>query len=261
MLQDNSIHANQFQFKNPIKRIELDAIRGEVLVLEDQNKNILIHRIETKNKNNTSQYTINLDPEKFHLQNAGNQFLFFSEIIDPTKTNDRAIKVFDLTRNEFVLSVKGKRFKGFIANDEIELESMEYLSLKKENVKLGNREGKIELIPIEGQYPELYYNQNEHFDSMKSFLEKELELVVEGPIEVLEYNELLILSVHCMENQMRAKNLVIINSEGLILFKKLMYQNLKKAIPDSFFVFNELLFFVSEFRTLNVIQLSFSNAN
>jgi hypothetical protein len=102
----------------------------------------------------------------------------------------------------------------------------------------------------------LQYNENSgHFQTMKFFLESKAGLSPVYMVEYLEYRQFVIMSTYA-DTKGLANFLIVFDSDGNLILKETLGENLKGIGLDTFFIANDRLFFVrnkSELVSYNML--------
>jgi hypothetical protein len=108
-------------------------------------------------------------------------------------------------------------------------------------------------IPARQNFPVIrplqYPQGTQHFETVKTFIERKCKLLPVLAIEYCEYKSLIIVSVFVEESDL-ANYLIVFDSEGQIVLKEQLGENLKGIAYDTFFLFAGFIIFVKNKREL-----------
>lgn len=102
--------------------------------------------------------------------------------------------------------------------------------------------------------PLQYYQENGHFETVKSFLRENFNLTAIHLIEYLEFETFIIISCYSQEKHL-ANYLFVLTSSGELLLKEKIADELKGIGVDTFFLFSGYLIFVKNKSELVSIKL------
>ncbi|HEY0652607.1 MAG TPA: DUF4905 domain-containing protein [Chryseosolibacter sp.] len=97
--------------------------------------------------------------------------------------------------------------------------------------------------------PLQYIQGTEHFETVKRFIERKCQFTPVDAIEYREYESLIVISAFERQTDL-ANYLIVFNSEGDIVLKEQLGENLKGIAYDTFFIFRGFLIFVKNKREL-----------
>lgn len=90
-------------------------------------------------------------------------------------------------------------------------------------------------------FPEHYLEGTTHFETIKIFLEKILQIRVFGSIDYLEHKNFIIITYFFSKNEEISNNLLILEANAQILLNECINTQTKGVTLDSFFVINHTL--------------------
>lgn len=254
MLSDKSINEEIIKFKSPIQNILVDQYRNDFWVVE-LSKNRTFIRIRLKDLQ-ISEHKILIE-ESYNLVEVNNGLIAFKKSHDPSKIEMAGFKIYSVLENEFIRDYEGYRFLNFNGMDSINFskqhfDKVEYLtdSLElPESAKINQNQSKV-------MSPEPIHKGQDFYNSISEFFEPKLEGKIFGPIDFLEALEHLFFSFHIKQNNTMVKYLLVLDNKKEIIKITKCNENLKKLIPESFFLYSNFLIFVSTFDTLHIIDFN-----
>ncbi|MBT1704001.1 DUF4905 domain-containing protein [Chryseosolibacter indicus] len=92
--------------------------------------------------------------------------------------------------------------------------------------------------------PLQYYEQTNHFETVKTFLNTRFQLNALSMIEYLEINSLIIISVYAQEENDLVNYLLVVDEAGNLVIKETIGRNLQGIGVDTFFIVSGYLIFV-----------------
>lgn len=105
-------------------------------------------------------------------------------------------------------------------------------------------------------YPTLYFEGEEHFNTVQAFLKQQVEIEAVKAIEYAETNSCLLVSFYTLEATGKLKNdLVVFNLEGDLQLKVTLGTALSGIGSDTFFIFKHNLYFIQNKDILQVFRL------
>lgn len=91
--------------------------------------------------------------------------------------------------------------------------------------------------------PLQYYQETQHFETVKSFILMKSQMSALSVIEYLEYKSLVFISFYVQEIDL-ANYLLVLNDQGEVLLKERIGEQLKGIGVDTFFILSGYLIFV-----------------
>jgi hypothetical protein len=184
---------------------------------------------------------------------AGNQ-LMLSVYADTNNPDKKSLIVFDVElkkmswwRNDFsvdavdTLFIKGRDTK--FGHKELTLQLQTGKEIPGDSVVLQEQQNFDLIRPFQ------YQEGNEHFETIRTFLNDKTGLL---PVTILEYcevNALIIVSVFVKEGEL-ANYLFVFSKTGEMVLKESLGEHLKGIASDTFFIFSGYLIFVKNKREL-----------
>lgn len=109
-------------------------------------------------------------------------------------------------------------------------------------------------VTNEIRYPTTYHEHNEYFSWFEKFFSK-LEVTPLRQVEHIESIGITFLSYYFLEKGKLSNELIFINSEGNLLDRFVLEQDLQGVGRDTFFVLNQKIFFITNQKTLNIYEI------
>ncbi|MCP4522228.1 MAG: DUF4905 domain-containing protein [Cytophagales bacterium] len=138
---------------------------------------------------------------------------------------------------------------------------------EQEFLKIETRSGEIlettaESLPLQTQeiksigYPLHYDKENSHFETLVKFLIQLQNIEPVNAIEYWESSQHIVISYYICDEENKLENyLLILSTEGEILFQDCIAESLEGVGLDTFFIYQEKLFFVQKKNKVVCIEL------
>jgi hypothetical protein len=252
VLKDKAIQEYHLNFEKSISNIEVDLFTKKIW-LETESTNSLFS-VNLFANCQLEEHNIAVDRKLYpSLKAVGNDFLVFTDIVNPSMSNELKLLVFDVSSKKNIHESIGYRFNEFKDSRNISISKLVFENIQYENIELSSSLKGDKLLPDwELQMPSLIVQEDSEYENMKLYLEEKLELAVFGPIEYFEEKFGLILSFHSQKDKNYNKYLLILNEDGKITENWTLNENLSKIRSDSFFVFGKYLVFVKSDKSLEI---------
>jgi hypothetical protein len=229
-------------------------------------RNIIFLEVRQEEAKKVSFFAYNLDARDFmfrdlvfdepwwiNLADASGNVLIFTIYMDTNNPDRKSIIAFDFEQNKTIwwrnnFSLSGVNANQVLGSDTgsgmkfLTLNLLDGLPAQNENV-LEVRQNFLVHKPLQ------YFEQTSHFDTVKSFLEVKHQISAISVIEYLELHSLLFISYYEAGNGL-ANYLIVLNTEGEVLLKEKIGEQLKGIGFDTFFILSGYLIFVKNKREL-----------
>ncbi len=184
---------------------------------------------------------------------AGAGMLLFTHYADTNNPDKKSVMAYDVVqqqlkwwKNNFVVAnvndniVVGADTKFGSRELMVDIRTGDEL---KESVNFSPSQNFMVIRPLQ------YFEQTEHFNTVKDFIERKCAISATQLIEYCEHRSLIIISAFAEEGNL-ANYLMVFNSEGDIVLKEQLGENLKGIAFDTFFILTGFLIFVKNKREL-----------
>ena len=185
---------------------------------------------------------------------ANQGMLLFTLYTDTNNPDNKSVIAFDIHqkeirwwKNNFVVAyVKDGFVVGHdtkFGSQEICLEIRSGKVVKNDALEFQPRQNFNLIRPLQ------YIQGTDHFESVKAFLERKCSFSPVHVVEYREYHSLILVSAFSGQTDL-ANYLIVFNSEGDIVLKEQLGENLKGIAYDTFFILSGFLIFVKNKREL-----------
>ena len=179
--------------------------------------------------------------------------LLFTLYTDTNNPEKKSVIAFDIQtrevkwwKNNFVIaSVSG----GLIAGHDTKFGSREVCLEIASGTEAPDVKIEFQLQNFKLIRPLQYIQGTDHFESVKSFLERKCSFSPVHVVEYCEYHSLILISAFTGQTDL-ANYLIVFNSEGDRVLKEQLGENLKGIAYDTFFILSGFLIFVKNKREL-----------
>ncbi len=132
-----------------------------------------------------------------------------------------------------------------------------YYTIKAENGDISEENSTLPNEEAKNFYdlPLRYFEGEEYFETVKTFLQKKLQVNASKVINYLEKGDKIILSYYLSENKLLSHFMLIMDKKGKTLLHEKLDEELKGIATSNFFVFENLLLFISSKTLLKGIEL------
>jgi len=107
-----------------------------------------------------------------------------------------------------------------------------------------------------GEFPTAYPTENEFYPSLKKFIEERTQGEIEGTIDYLEFEQLILASSNFKESDTYSLQLFVYDAEGVLKDQITLEENLKGLAVGTFFMVGRALIFVEEKRKLKICSIA-----
>jgi hypothetical protein len=123
-----------------------------------------------------------------------------------------------------------------------------------EQLRLGS--GAAPKVDLSIFYPEIFGSEHPDFEVLSSFIKEKIHRNPVHQIEYLDWNNMMLFSFYVLESKGFSNFIGVWGMQGEQLLLQILEPNVEKVAPESFFIWHDLLIFVSEKVKLNAYQLS-----
>ncbi|HEY0742856.1 MAG TPA: DUF4905 domain-containing protein [Chryseosolibacter sp.] len=180
--------------------------------------------------------------------------LLLTHYTDTNNPDNKSVMAFDVQRKQ-MLWWKNNFVVAYVAAGRV----------VGHDIKFGSRQVTLDIISgneVQNSPGEFHASQNlkviqplqyiqgtSHFDTVKAFIERKCAISPTHVVEYCEYSSMIIVSVYTGTTDL-ANYLMVFNSEGDIVLKEQLGENLKGIAYDTFFILAGFLIFVKNKREL-----------
>jgi hypothetical protein len=188
------------------------------------------------------------EPWWISLASVSYNVLLFTIYTDTNNPDKKSVIAFDIStqktlwwQNDFSLSlVSGKIVFGLSSKYAVKEVALDLFQGTPVSINESDLEPEQNFPVIR---PFQYQPESEHFETVRSFLDVKLNIKTTLPIEYLEYDKFVCISVFEEKNGL-ANNLIVINEAGDLLLNETLGDDLKGIALDTFFILSGYLIFV-----------------
>jgi hypothetical protein len=185
---------------------------------------------------------------------ASDGMLLLTLYTDTNNPDKKSVICFDIGKREIVWwknnFVVACVSNGIVTGQDTKFGSKELCLEIKTGKGLMQVEREIE--PVQNLFtikPLQYIQGTDHFESVKAFLERKCSFSPVHVVEYREYDSMILISAFKGQTDL-ANYLMVFNSEGDIVLKEQLGENLKGIAYDTFFILSGFLIFVKNKREL-----------
>lgn len=181
------------------------------------------------------------------LTEVSENLLLFNIYTDTNNPDKKSLIAFNFKSREIVWWINNFSISGISQNEVIGTDTSMGSKPLVLNIATGQPAPNQVITPIAQNFsvlkPLQYYDQTQHFETVRSFLESRFKLNVLSMIEYIEVNSLIFISVYVQENDL-VNYLLVLDEKGKLIVKEVIAKNLKGIGVDTFFIVSGYLIFV-----------------
>lgn len=205
--------------------------------------------------------------ESWWLGMAGlhDRVLFLYTYPDTQKPQSQGIIAIDIDTQQVLWQTQKINFyqieQGQVWGVSMEQNDKKYYLLEPRTGKILNQIREFNSVEIRKNennralFPFHYYNEMAYFQTVAIFLKKKFNLQIVQAVDYLEYENVIIISYFHQSTNGLVNNLLVLNHQNQVLLHQNIEQQLTGVGLDTFFVFENQVFFVKHKTRLQSLKL------